>query len=359
VIRRSATRSLKGDAIAKAIAASGLSIYDDLAARPELIYDNETLESRLDEGLRGLELRYAPRTRAKVAKTAVAGLLGYQPPRSFAKKHPRFPGQDLDIYVQKANNLQIWNEQVSPSRRYALIRVDERDTVMAVRVLSGEAIALLDTTGTLTTKYQAKRRTGRAGTVLVTPRDTELFVVRLDPRSNISSRELEQITAVGAPRSGLVLTIAEVHRRLSQLVGKEIADPGLLQDRNRGVGLQKLAGSALGIATYADMGQFPDIRGQAVEVKLQLSPTIDLGLVTPDSEDAAPELGPDLRHCDVRYAIAYATRVRDNRVRIDAVVTSTGQGFFGEFQRFEGLVRNAKRQIPLPRGMFEAKRPPD
>ena len=46
-----------------------------------------------------------------------------------------------------------------------------------------------------------------------------------------------------------------------------------------------------------------------MEVKLQTSPTIDLGLVRPDSTAVLdiPKIGgKQLRHCDVRYAVCEA-----------------------------------------------------
>lgn len=352
--------ALPGDSVAVAIGASGLTIYDDLSLQVELIYDIDVLEARLDAGLRGLDLGYPLRTRAKVAKAAVAELLGYPVPSSFRKTKPRFPGQDLDIAVQKADNFQPWNEdELDGLRRYALIRVDGADRVSAVRVLTGEAIALLDRTGTLTSKYQAKRRSGRTGSVLVTPTDTDAFVAVLSPSSSAGAAHLQSTSAAARPEVGRVLTIGTIYDALASLVGSSIEDPGLLQDRNRGAALQRLVCEILEIGTYADAGRFPDILSQALEVKLQMSPTIDLGLVTPDSVELAEELGFDLRHCDVRYAVVYGESKSGLEIVVTAIVVTTGEAFFDEFQRFEGLVRNKKRQIRLPQGLFEAKRSPD
>ncbi len=142
--------------VVRAIRASGLSIYDSLETRPNLYLDTKSLEFLLSEGLTGLKLDYPIRTRSKVLKGSVCQLLGYPVPISFRRTTPRFPGQNFDTYVQKSNNLQIWNEKVAPSRRYVLIRVSEQNAVTAVRVVTGEVIAELDRTGTLTHKYQAK-----------------------------------------------------------------------------------------------------------------------------------------------------------------------------------------------------------
>ena len=67
----------------------------------------------------------------------------------------KFFGQNFDTYIQKSDNLQIWNEEINPNRRYVLIR-EENDILTNVVVISGSQLADYDTTGTLTQKYQAK-----------------------------------------------------------------------------------------------------------------------------------------------------------------------------------------------------------
>src|SRR5205807_8410871 len=124
-----------------AIRASGLTIYDSLQQRLDLFLNDEELERTLNRGLHGLVLDQPLRTRSKVVKSRVCEALGYPIPKSFKKSQPRFPGQNFDTYVQKSNNLQIWNEEVSPSRRYVLIRVDENDKVTKIRVVTGQIIA--------------------------------------------------------------------------------------------------------------------------------------------------------------------------------------------------------------------------
>ena len=110
----------------------------------------------------------------------------------------------------------------------------------------------------------------------------------------------------------------------------------------------------LGYPNYADDGQFPDVRHQLLEVKLQTSPTIDLGLVEPVSTESLdlndlPE--GTVRHCDVRYAIFGASSA-NGQVTLTSLLLTTGADFFKRFPRFEGKVLNKKIQIPLPRGFF-------
>lgn len=108
-----------------AIRAKGLSIYDPVAVGDPVYWiPTPELQSLLDDGLRGLSLARLPlRTRSKVVKTHVCEILGYPVPASFKKTQPRFPGQMFDTYTQKSNNLQVWNEELSASRRYVIIRI--------------------------------------------------------------------------------------------------------------------------------------------------------------------------------------------------------------------------------------------
>ncbi|MDP2071862.1 hypothetical protein [Methylotenera sp.] len=111
----------------------------------------------------------------------------------------------------------------------------------------------------------------------------------------------------------------------------------------------------LGYSRYEDLGQFPDIRNQLLEIKLQTSPTIDLGWVLPNSTEelnvpALNECNP--RHCDTRYAIFYA-KTEDGLVTLTHLIVTTGEDFFTRFRKFNGKGINGKIQIPLPRNFFD------
>ncbi|MCA9946952.1 MAG: restriction endonuclease, partial [Anaerolineales bacterium] len=130
-----------------AIRSSGYNIYHPIEVGdanfwiPSQHLDTLLNQSLVNRNLEGLALR----TRSKVVKQAVCESLGYPIPKSFRKTQPRFLGQHLDIYTQKSNNLQIWNEELSPTRRYALIRISENDAILKVKVVNGQELAHLDT----------------------------------------------------------------------------------------------------------------------------------------------------------------------------------------------------------------------
>lgn len=335
-----------------AIASSGKSICEPIdIGDAEYWIPTHRLEKLLNDGLCGKSLAgLSPRTRSKIAKSAVCEALGYPVPKSFKKTQPRFLGQQLDVYVQKSLNLQIWNEQISPARRYAIIQVSPDDVITRVKVVGGPQLAVLDTTGTITTKYQARLELGSQTHELVSLQDTQPMMQHLGKGLAFGP----STSPVQRAESGTLFPIREIFERLSPLVGKKFPDPGMDQDRNRGAALHRLVCERLGYHRYEDNGQFPDIPHQLLEVKLQTSPTIDLGLVQPASEERLDVREVGLlqpRHCDTRYALFCAV-TNGAQVTLTHLFVTTGADFFRRFRRFEGNVTNGKIQIPLPRDFF-------
>jgi len=315
---------------------------------PDWLSSSE-LEDRLNGHLVGLDLsEYALRTRSKVVKEAICQALGYPVPATFHKTKPRFPAQDLDVYTQKSNNLQIWNEEISPNRRYALLKVDRDSIVRRVRVVRGIDLIPLDTTGTLTTKYQAAYRQPLHGSLLLSEDTAQLL-----PWVNAGMRQVGvEATPSDQPTRGAILSCQALFECLQGLIGATVSYGGVVQERFRGAALHNAICAALGFSGYADPGSFPDVPNQLLEVKLQTSPTIDLGLVLPTSTDLVDGMeSSGLRHCDVRYAVFLGTRL-DDQVLLTHLLLCAGQHFFEHFTQFEGLRVNAKLQIPLPADFF-------
>lgn len=331
---------------------SGMTIYDTIEiGDPKHWIPTPELEQLLNSAMAGVSLSGLPlRTRSKVVKENICKALGYPVPPSFKKTQPRFPGQFFDVYTQKSNNLQVWNEELSPTRRYVIIRVSEDDIITKIKVVTGDSLSLLDTTGTLTQKYQARLITGDAQAEIVSNKDTELLQPFVREDVNLAT----VASPTNHPQSEHLLPILDIFKRLQTLVGMSFPDIGYDQERNRGAALHRLVCQHLGYSDYRDDGQFPDVRHQLLEVKLQTSPTIDLGLVCPNSEDAldVPQIeGRQIRHCDVRYAIFYA--ITDGQmVTLTHLFLSTGEKFFTRFPQFQGKILNKKLQIPLPSNFF-------
>lgn len=336
----------------KSIRKRGLTIYDAIEiGDPEIWIPSRSLERILSRSLKGISLEGLPlRTRSKIVKQHICRARGYPVPSTVRRTRPRFPGQFFDTYVQKSNNLQVWNEDLALSRRYVIVRVSTADTITGVKVVSGATLARLDTTGTLTQKYQARLTPGTSRKELIVETDSS----RLQPALQ-SSVNLAFVTSPSEdPEAGKILPIEIIFKRLGKLVGVSFPDSGYDQERNRGTALHRIVCQSLGYTDYHDDGRFPDVRQQLLEVKLQTSPTIDLGLVCPNSEEVldVPKIcGHQIRHRDVRYALFYAT-TDGARVTVTHFFLTTGEHFFNRFPQFGGKVLNRKLQIPLPSDFF-------
>lgn len=334
----------------EAIQKSGLTIFQPIEIGSELYVPSPVLENLLTEGLFGMSTAgMSVRTRSKRVKEAVCKLLGYPTPKVFKKLQPRFFGQNFDTYVQSSNNLQIWNEELDPTRRYVIIR-EEGKVLITVRIVTGQELAVLDTTGKLTTKFQAQLVPGPDVAELVCDTDTTLMIPLLSERALTSF----EASPVDYPTAGNLLPIHSIFETLKSLIGCRFPDAGRDQERNRGASLHRLVCEAFGYPIYRDDGRFPDLTNQLLEVKLQTSPTIDLGLALPSSNAplGIPRVGEvALRQSDVRYALFYG-QTDGETVSIQRLYVTTGERFFSRFRQFGGNVTNSKIQIPLPRGFF-------
>lgn len=305
------------------------------------LLDIPQLESILQKELIGLSLSGLPlRTRSKVVKENVCIALGYPIPKSFKKSKPRFPCQNLDIFTQKSNNIQIWNEEIDLDRRYAIIRINSDDIITNIKVITGEILSKMDKTGTLTQKYQA---------ILPVHLSSQLYS-KTDTPNLTKWLQTKQYSISGLPtdhpKKGFILPINEIYERLSTLLGVSFPEISKDQERNRGASLHREVCNALGYDQYLDNGSFPDIPSQLLEIKLQTSQTIDLGKFSPNGNK---EIFPEITSNDVRYAIFYASN-QNGVITIEKLFVVNGEQFFELGTKIEGISK--KIQLPIPQNFF-------
>ena len=336
---------------------SPLTIYDEIDTGDNNYWlPSEELEYLLNEYLIGKNVSgMALRTRSKNIKTWICEALGYPVPPSFKKTQPKFFGQNFDVYSQKANNLQIWNEEIALSRRYVLIKINSEDFIEIVKVVNGIELETLDTTGRLTQKYQANYRLPHTSPYnLLSNSDTDNFL-KMSRQFNAKAAFINPSSYPSAyPSSDTLLPIEIVYEQLKNLVGLEIPTLGHAQERNHGALLHQLVCKFLGYSTYHDDGKFPDVKNQLIEVKLQTSPTVDLGLFLPSDGNNLdiPKINNiNARMCDVRYAIFYGTRT-ESFIKITNFYLVTGADFFQHFRQFEGKKINRKIQMSIPNSLW-------
>lgn len=244
-------------------------------------------------------------------------------------------------------NVQIWNEEVDGNRRYVFLRVSEDDVINAVKVICGEELVQYDRTGTLTRKYQATMNSYGHDICSANDSPTISNWIVDSPNTIIES------APNSVPRKGQLLRIAEIYRRLSPMVGKSISYLDAVQERNRGAELHAMICEHLGYSSYEDDGSYPDIANQLLEVKLQTSPTIDLGLHSPkDGEQIVTVGNTTFFSEDIRYAI-FDGKVIGDQVFLQNLYLVAGTDFTNYFPLFQGRGTNAKLQLPLPNDFFD------
>ena len=89
-----------------------------------------------------------------------------------------------------------------------------------------------------------------------------------------------------------------------------------------------------------------------MEIKLQTSPTIDLGLHSPEDRNQIMSVEKAVFYShDIGYAIFDGT-VHGNKVLLKNLYLVTGQDFSHYFPLFQGKVTNSKIQLHLPPDFF-------
>ena len=243
-------------------------------------------------------------------------------------------------------NVQIWNEEIDSNRRYVFVKVDADDIITGVKIINGDELAKLDRTGTLTTKYQATLN-DFGESRLLSEEDTK----RVNEWCG-TSIDLSCIRPNAWPSKGNLLSIKELFSRIKRIEGKLLPHLGYLQERNRAAELHQMICEVLGYRSYEDDGTYPDIFNQLIEIKLQTSPTIDLGLHSPIDDMPLFEVNnQEFWSSDIRYVIIDGI-VESSNVFIRYVHIVNGCDFTKHFPLFGGNVRNAKIQIPLPPDFF-------
>ena len=132
--------------------------------------------------------------------------------------------------------MQIWNEDIELLRRYVIVQVVSNNVVTKVKVVTGNTLAQLDTTGTLTQKYQARMILSESKLELITAKDTEFLQPAV--RSEVDLRGF--VSPISDPKEGQILPIGQVFERLQGLIGESFPEVGYDQERNRGAILHRM-----------------------------------------------------------------------------------------------------------------------
>lgn len=239
---------------------------------------------------------------------------------------PRLLREFIDTYLVTSGesyNLQVWNRNPAAPAvqieyadgsvlhahevRFVLVRVDPKSNLIrCVAVLSPEYIeGHFGSFGKPTVKEQLII-SERARQQVYALRPPVLFYPDDDSvRALATMSAARPGTTIHEPVTpGNVLSLDAVRSLVVRLLLGRRIEPRAT--KNRGQELESLVARALGLVVDNSellIGGFPDIRCQALEVKLQDSPTVDLGRFSP--QFAEPVDGcPGFTTQSVRYLIA-------------------------------------------------------
>jgi len=297
--------------------------------------------------------------------------LGYRRPSGLRTKEakankPKFRNQLMDIFVQKHSNLQVWNYIPYACERYGcryvIFKVND-EKILGLLIKTGEELKDWDLTGTRTIKWQAiitdTTRKKAMNNVLVSEKDPVFSKFNLDKRdleplqNRINkikeTQKNERFLLKREPNPKLLVTIDELEGLLAPLLDTVIEYTSeKLLGQNFQASVAKQLGYSIEKGFSINSGQIPDMIHQVIETKVQISPTIDLGYHLPiDNDPLTFDWNKNkITPRDIRYVIALADRMKDNKAQVKGIVITSGEEFEEFFSFCEGT--NFKVQMTIP-----------
>lgn len=292
------------------------------------------------------------------------------PPK--AKGVPKIAREFIDTYIVTSGtsyNLQVWNR--IPATEMLLIKYESGESLKCTDVRF--VFVRIDTENNkiasviiLTPQY-IEQRFGKFGK----PTIKHQLLISSKVRNEIYEQEEKILSFPDSkklsyqirhdyepPKSGMVEEPSIQHLfsigLLTKMVAKKLIGFKLdaAATKNRGQALEKKVLELLGYEVNENdllYGAFPDIRNQLLEVKVQDSPTVDLGKFSPEKEEIVIE-GSDLTTFDVRYLIALTNPKTEI---IEGIILSPGEKLGELFSYVSAESYKCQRAIPM--SFFESQ----
>lgn len=300
-------------------------------------------------------------TRHLLSEYLPEGSEGYEivPPKR--KGVPAFLREYIDTYIVTTGdsyNLQVWNR--NPNSASVQVDLKNGETLLAsdVRFVLGKIDSnnCIESIVIMTPEY-IERRFGKFGK----PTIKQQLIISNKKRSDIINKGsmvifdkniseslladkdeiIDKNTSIKAEPSK-VLPLEEISERVTdKLIGEKLDIE--LSTKQRGQQLERLVAYQLGYRAIEKEldGGYPDIRNQMLEVKVQDSPTIDLGKYSPQFEEM---INNDFTTRTIRYLIALTNAVNG---RIDGIIICPGEDLGKHFTYVADKSFKCQRSIPM------------
>lgn len=311
---------------------------------------------------------------SNVRKLVAATLLGNAPPVGAREGTyevipprgvPKILLEYVDTYIVTGGtsyNLQIWNRnpdsesvQVqyhngetlqSGEVRFVLVKIDpEEHIICSVSVLTSDYIVKnFGPFGKPTVKNQLIISSSARQMVL--SKDDRILFYEDDESIGVENNlgNLSGYSIHDAPSESSLLPLSTIKAIVIEKIIDQYVAPAAT--KNRGQMLEEKIANALGYTVREDellAGGYPDIRNQALEVKIQDSPTVDLGKYSPGFNEAIADCG-DFTTRNMRYLIAL-TNPETNIV--ECVVLCPGNKLGLHFTYISEESYKCQRSIPM------------
>lgn len=281
------------------------------------------------------------------------------PPKQ--KGVPSFLREYIDTYIVTTGvnyNLQVWNRNPNSASvqvdlkngetllasdvRFVLGKINEDEIIESIVIMTPEYIEnKFGKFGKPTVKQQLiisnKKREeiiNKHGMIVA---DTNISVDLLDTENNTV---VGDVNIKDEPEK--VLPIETIDQQITEKLLSEKLDVSL-STKQRGQQLERMVAYQLGYKKLQEglEGGYPDIRNQMLEVKVQDSPTIDLGRYSPQFEE---QINEDFTTRTIRYLIALTDA--SNGV-INGVVLCPGHELGKHFTYVAEKSFKCQRNIPM------------
>ncbi|GAB2616266.1 type II restriction endonuclease [Emticicia sediminis] len=286
------------------------------------------------------------------------------PPKG--KGVPKITREFIDTYIVTSGdsyNLQVWNRLPASNTllikydsgeslkctdvRFVFVRIDlEKSIIASVVVLTAGYIEKhFGRFGKPTIKHQLLISSKARKSIFESPDKVLSF-----PDSKKLSYSITHDYV--PPKSGMVEEpdIKELYSiaLLKEMVAKKLIGRKLdaAATKNRGQALERMVLELLGYIIKENellYGAFPDIRNQLLEVKVQDSPTVDLGRFSPEREEFVIE-EKNLTTFDVRYLIALTNPKTEI---IEGIILTPGERLGDIFSYVSSESYKCQRNIPM------------
>lgn len=281
------------------------------------------------------------------------------PPKQ--KGVPSFLREYVDTYIVTTGtsyNLQVWNRNPNSASvqvnlngkesllasdvRFVLGRISTDGTIESIVIMSPDYIEkTFGKFGKPTVKQQLIISNKKREEII---KNRSLVVDDISLPDDVIDKKCEEISEGSSIKDDpdKVLPLSFIDEKITDSLIGETLDVSL-STKQRGQQLERLVAYMLGYRKQQELleGGYPDIRNQMLEVKVQDSPTIDLGRYSPQFEES---INPGFTTRTIRYLIALTNAMNGS---IDGVVLVPGEELGKNFTYVAEKSFKCQRSIPM------------